>query len=148
MIALVLLALPVGGGPVLAQGGLRLPGLSGGELETSELEASEAVVFVWASWSPRCRDIDRQINAAENRWGSRARVVSVSFQEEAGAVEAFLEGKELRVATYLDPTGAFAKKHAVTTLPSLLVFHRGKVAFRGSVPADVGRVIDESLGAP
>ncbi|MCB1056794.1 MAG: hypothetical protein KDD11_14930, partial [Acidobacteria bacterium] len=91
----LLLAGFLAGGPLHAEGGLKLAGAGGGSLDTSELEAGDAVVFVWASWSPRCRDIEQQVNAAQNRWSGRLRVVSVSFQEDGDTVSSFLAGKRL-----------------------------------------------------
>jgi thiol-disulfide isomerase/thioredoxin len=110
------------------------------------LGSGDAVVVIWASWSPRCRDIDRPIKEIADRWGSRARVISISFQEDRGAVREFLARRTLSVPTYLDGEGAFSKRHGVTTLPSLLVMRQGTVVYRGGLPADFHRTIGEALG--
>ena len=135
-------ALPL---PAAAQD-FRLPGLSGGQLTDADLAQGATIVVVWASWSPRCRDIVERVNAIQGRWGSRARVVTVDFQEDRGAVQSFLSGKNLSVPVYLDGDGAFSKKHAVTTLPGLLVIQDGNVAYRGKLPDDANRVLSEILG--
>lgn len=138
---LVALALPL---PSSAQD-FRLPGLRGGQLTSADLGQGATIVVVWASWSPRCRDIVDRVNALQARWGSRARVVTVDFQEDRGTVDGFLSGKNLSVPVYLDEDGAFSKKHAVTTLPGLLVIRDGSVAYRGKLPDDADRVLAEIL---
>jgi thiol-disulfide isomerase/thioredoxin len=137
------LAAPAAAGEVPA--GLRLAGLRGGELTSSELGRGTHVLVVWASWSPRCRDIVDRIEAIDKRWGQRARVASVDFQEEPAAVEEFLRGKSLRSAVYLDRDGEFSKSLEVTTLPGLVVVRDGDVKFQGRLPADVDSLLNDLL---
>jgi thiol-disulfide isomerase/thioredoxin len=131
--------------PASAQGP-RLAGLQGGQLTEADLAQGATVIVVWASWSPRGKDIVDRVNAIQGRWGSRARVVTVNFQEDRGTVEGFLAGKRLAVPVYLDSDGAFSKKHAVTTLPGLLVVRDGNVAYRGRLPDDPTSILAETLG--
>lgn len=42
---------------------------------------------------------------------------------------------------------ARVKRHAVATLPSLLVFHGGDAVYRGKLPADPDPVIERVLGS-
>lgn len=128
-----------------------LAGLDGGRLTRADLEEGEVIVVVWASWSPRCRDIVPRVNDLARRWSPRARVVTVVFQEEAEAVRRFLArnspaGDHLHAPVYLDTTGAFAKRHAVATLPGLLVFKDGAAGYRGKLPAHPDPVIERVLG--
>jgi thiol-disulfide isomerase/thioredoxin len=125
---------------------VRLSGLRGGQLTDGDLAQGATVIVVWASWSPRCKDIVDRVNAIERRWGNRARVVTVNFQEDRGTVDGFLSGQNLSAPVYLDGDGAFSKKHAVTTLPGLLVIRDGSVAFRGRLPDDPASILDETLG--
>jgi thiol-disulfide isomerase/thioredoxin len=134
------------GAPAPAQTNVRLPGLSGGQLTGAELARGATVVVVWASWSPRCRDIVERANAVASRWGGRARVVTVDFQEDPAAVEAFLRDKKLAVPVYLDRDGEFSKAHAVTTLPGLVVFQDGAVRYQGKLPADPDATLSQILG--
>jgi len=131
--------------PLSAQN-VRLQGLGGEQLAESDLARGTTIVIVWASWSPRSRDIVARVNPVAQRWGGRARVVTVNFQEERGAVESFLSGKSLGAATFLDPDGAFSKKYAMATLPGLLIIKDGQVVYRGKLPDDPDRVIGEFLG--
>lgn len=131
--------------PALAQGRVRLPGLHGGQLADSDLARGATVLVVWASWSPRCRDLVERANAIAGRWGGKARVATVNFQEDPEAIERFLAGKRLAVPVYLDRDGEFSKAHAVTTLPGLVVFRDGKVVFAGRLPADADAVLGEHL---
>lgn len=124
---------------------LALPGLDGGELTAADLDRGPVIAVIWASWSPRCRDVVPRVNALARRWSPRARVVTVVFQEKAETVREFLRSQELHPPVYLDSTGAFAKKYAVTTLPGLLIFHRGRADFRGQLPVNPDPVIERAL---
>lgn len=143
-VALALLAV-ITAGAAAAQGRFRLPGLRGGALTSADLERGTHVLVVWASWSPRCRDIVERANAISARWNGEARVVTVVFQEEPAAVEEFLRGKSLAAPTYLDRDGEFSKAHAVTSLPGLVVLRDGEARYQGRLPADPDRAIAEAL---
>ena len=121
---------------------VRLPGLRGGELTQADLDRGSIVVVVWASWSPRCRDIVERINALEASLGGSARVVAVDFQEEAPVVEEFLRGKNLGAPVFLDRDGEFAKSMEVTSLPGIVVFKDGAVRLKGRLPGDPGAVAE------
>lgn len=141
-ITLVAAALPL---PAEAQG-LTLRGLNGETLREADLGRGSTIVVVWASWSPRGKDIDGKVNALVERWGGRARVITVNFQEDEATVREFLAGKNLRAPVFLDPDGAFSKKNAVTNLPGLLVIKDGDTAYRGKLPDDPNSVISPILG--
>jgi thiol-disulfide isomerase/thioredoxin len=122
-----------------------LVGLEGGQLSEADLQQGVTILVVWASWSPRCRDVAARIDAVAASWSSRARVASVVFQEEPETVRRFFDDKVPGTPVFIDTSGAFSKKHAVTTLPSLLVIDGGKTAFRGKLPADPDPVIERAL---
>jgi len=128
--------------PPAAAQGFHLRGLKGEQLTEAELGQGSAIVVVWASWSPRSRDIVERVNPLAQRWGGRARVVTVDFQEEAPAVQGFLAGKSLAAPVFLDVDGAFSKKYSIATLPGLLVLKDGQVMYRGKLPDDADRVIE------
>ena len=141
------LALLAGLGPLApasAQGPV-LQGLGGERLSEADLAQGATIFIVWASWSPHSRDVVGRVNQVAQRWSGKARVVTVNFQEDRGAVESFLAGKNLGTAVYLDADGAFSKKYAVATLPGLLVIKDGRVAFSGKLPADPDRILVELL---
>lgn len=125
--------------------GVRLGGLGGGELTSADLGRGKTLVVVWASWSPRCRDIVDRANALDARWRGEARVVTVDFQEDPAAVGAFLKGKGLTPPVYLDRDGEFSKALAVTSLPGLVVVRDGEVRYQGRLPADADAAIREAL---
>ena len=133
------------GVPAAAQRRVHLPGLRGGQLSEADLARGATVLVVWASWSPRCRDVVERANAVAGRWGGRARIATVNFQEDPEAIERFLAGKQSSVPVYLDRDGEFSKAHAVTALPGLVVFRDGKVVFAGRLPADPDAVLGEHL---
>jgi thiol-disulfide isomerase/thioredoxin len=119
-----------------AQQGGSLPGLGGGQLSPAELAQGTQIVVVWASWSPRCRDISPRVNDLVQKMSGLGRVVTVNFQEEAAAIEEFVRQNPLRAPIYLDRDGEFSKGHAVTTLPGLIVIRKGEVLFQGKLAAD------------
>ena len=123
-----------------------LPGLGSGQLSEADLTSRDTLVVVWTSWSPRCRDIVDRINALDERWGSQVRVVSVNFQEQRPAIERFLAGQRLEAPVFLDVRGDFAKRHAVTTLPGLLIYRDGEVGYSGKLPNDADTLIGRILG--
>lgn len=140
LVALVLGIALSGATPAAAQN-LTLSGLQGDQLRESDLAQGATVVVVWASWSPRGRDIDARVAAIANRWSSRARVVAVNFQEDEATVRQYLNGKRFGAPVYLDLDGAFAKKYAVTNLPGLVVFKDGSAAYRNRLPEDPDSVL-------
>ena len=128
------------------QGSFRLQGLKGGELRPADLNQGVVIMVVFASWSPRSRNIVPQVNAIVDRWGGQARVVMVSFQEDAATVESFLSGKRPKATVYLDQEGDFSKSYAVTHLPSLLILKDGATGFSGKLPRDPDSIISQTIG--
>ena len=135
------LALPA---PAAAQD-FALQGLRGGRLVEADLVRGTTIFVVWASWSPRSRDIIGRINPIAQRWGGQARVVAVSFQENRQTVDGFLAGKNLAADIFLDEDGSFSKKYSVATLPGLLIVQNGEIKYQGKLPDDPDRVISEFL---
>lgn len=132
--------------PVAAQPrGFRLEGLNGGHLQATDLDQGTIVAIVWASWSPRCRDIVQRANAISDRWGREVRVITVNFQEDEADVRDFLGNQSLKAPIFLDRDGAFSKRYAVTHLPGLLIFRDGQTRFSGRLSRDPDPVISESL---
>jgi thiol-disulfide isomerase/thioredoxin len=144
-LALVFLSLAVLTRLAGAQQEVTLACLDGGHLSDADLSRGATVVVVWASWSPRSRDIVQRVNPIAARWGGSVRVVTVNFQEERQAVEGFLAGKGLGAPVCLDSDGIFSRKYNVATLPGLLVVKDGQVAYRGKLPDDADRVIGDLL---
>ena len=133
--------------PVAGQGrGFTLEGLAGGRIQQNDLDQGAVIVVVWASWSPRGRDIVPRVDSIADRWGGQARVIMVNFQEDTAAVESFLQGKRPKAPIYLDRDGGFSKKYSVTHLPGLLIFKDGVTAFSGKLPPDPDSLIGQTLG--
>lgn len=134
--------------PAAAQGPeLRLPGLTGGELSEGELSQGTHIIVFWTSWAPRGRDIVERVNGLVDRWGDRARVITINFQEEPGAVRDFLEGKPaLKARVYLDRDGDLSKKHRVNSAPWLLILKDGRASFSEKLPSDPDPVVAQVLG--
>ena len=67
-----------------------LPGVEGGALTPAALTRGDIIIVVWASWSPRCRDLGTRLQALQRSWGKDARIVSVNYQEDRKVVRAYL----------------------------------------------------------
>jgi thiol-disulfide isomerase/thioredoxin len=132
--------------PLQAQKKVRQEGVQGERLGDSDLSQGTTIVVFWTSWSPHSRDIVARVNPLAQRWGGRARVVTVNFQEDRQTVEGFLSGKGLGSPVFLDTDGAFSRKYSVATLPGLLIIRDGQVVYKGRLPDDADRVIADFLG--
>jgi thiol-disulfide isomerase/thioredoxin len=119
--------------------------LGGERLSEGDMSRGANIVVVWASWSPRSRDIVQRVNPISSRWKGSARVTTVNFQEERQTVEGFLAGKGLGAPVCLDPEGLFSRKYNVANLPGLLVVKDGQVVYHGKLPDDPDRVIAQLL---
>ena len=124
-----------------------LPRLGGGApLDPSAIATGSVIAVVWTTWSPRSGNIVERLNRIEREWGSRARVVSVVFQESPEAIERFLQGKELAVSVFLDSGNAdFSKRNNVTQVPRLLVFKDGVTAVNVNLTDDPDPLIRGAL---
>lgn len=145
LVLLALAALVVGVASLADAQEVRLRGLGGEQLRDADLAQGTTIIVVWASWSPRGRDVVDRVNALAGRWGGQARVITVNFQEDRPTVEGFLAGKGLRVPVFLDADGAFAKRYAMTNLPGLLVIQNGEAAYRNRLPDDPDAVLGELI---
>jgi len=143
-VAALLAGLTLGVPPACAQE-VHLAGLGNERLGDADLAQGTMIVVVWASWSPRSRDIVERVRPLAGRWGPRAKVVTVDFEEERPAVEAFLAGRSLGAPVFLDTDGVFSKKYAIATLPGLLVLKEGKSVYHGKLPEDPDRLIADLL---
>lgn len=135
------LALTIGVSDFVRAQEISLGCLGGARLNESDLARGTTIIVVWASWSPRSRDIVQRVQPLASRWGDRARVLTVNFQEDGAAAERFLAGQSLGAPVCMDPDGAFSRKYNVATLPGLLIVKDGQVAYRGKLPDDADRVI-------
>lgn len=143
VLALALLALSAG---AQAQE-LRLPGLGGGQLAEGDLAKGTHVIVFWTSWAPRGRDVVDRVNSLAERWGGRARVLTVNFQEDESAVRAFLDGKaKLDAEVFMDRKGELSKKYRVNSAPWLLILKDGRTSFSEKLPQDPDAVVAQVLG--
>jgi len=133
--------------PVMGQAAsYKLPALDGArELTPKTLSEGATILVVWASWSPRCRDITDRVDAINTKWRDRANVVTINFQEKSDDIRAALAKDKMPVPVYLDENGAFSKMHAVTTVPHVLVYVDGKKVHSQRLTRDIDQVIASKL---
>lgn len=120
-------------------------GMAGERLSDADLAKGTSIVVVWATWSPRSRDIVERVKLLAGRFGGRGRFLTVDFEEDRPAIEAFLAGRSMAAPVFLDSDGAFSKKYAIATLPGLLVLKEGKAVYHGKLPDDPDRLISDLL---
>ena len=145
LVAAALLASLLAGGPGALAQEVRLISIAGERLSDADLSQGVVVVVVWASWSPRSRDVVERVKPLATRWGPRARVLTVDFEEDRPVIEGFLAGKSMGAPVFMDTDGVFSKKYAVATLPGLLVLKEGKTVYHGKLPDDADRLIADLL---
>jgi len=132
-------------GPAAFAQDVHMVSMAGERLGDADLAKGTTIVVVWATWSPRSHDIVERVAPLAGHWSSRARFVTVDFEEERPAITAFLAGRSMACPVFLDVDGTFSKKYAVATLPGLLVLKDGKVVYHGKLPDDPDRVISDLL---
>ena len=131
--------------PAQTTGASSLVALNGEAVVEKELQGDVIALF-FASWSPRCRDVVERTAAVQARWGERATVILVNFQEDLDQVRGFIGPERREFKVYVDREGTFSKKHGITFLPGLLVLNDGRVAFRGKLPADADSLLTQVFG--
>jgi len=122
-----------------------LPGLNGGQLAEADLANGSHVIVVWASWSPHCRDIVERVHRLNATWSSKVRISTVVFQESPEKIRAFLQRKSMSAPIFLDTDGMFSKKHAITSLPGLLIVDNGRVAYKGKLPLNPDSLLSQTF---
>ena len=135
----------VAGGTAAFAQDVHMVSTTGEQLADADLAKGTAIVVVWATWSPRSRDIVERVKPLVGRFSGRGRFVTVDFEEERPAIEAFLAGRSMAAPIFLDADGAFSKKYAIATLPGLLVLKEGKVVYHGKLPDDPDRLLSDLL---
>jgi len=124
------LSLALAAGTAAAQGDAM--SCSGGQrLSATELRQGTTLAIFWASWSPKSRDVFERINAAAAKWGGRARVVAINYQEDPQEARRFLGGRALSTPVCFDVDGSFSNGYDVATLPEFVLLKDGAVAVRG-----------------
>jgi thiol-disulfide isomerase/thioredoxin len=119
--------------------------LGGERLSAGEMRQGTTIAIFWASWSPRSRDVFERINGVAAKWGGRARVVAINYQEDPNEVRRFLAGRKLSAPVCFDVDGTFSKSFDVSTLPVLVILKDGAVARQGRLPEDADGAIAEVI---
>lgn len=133
--------------PRIVHQGEHLEALEGAALTPADWKRRDTIAIFWASWSPRCREIVPRVQALEARWGQRAWVITINFQEDPATIRRFLGAESSLPPVYLDTAGTFARRHGVTTLPAVVLFREGEVIYQDRLRADVDQRIERFFAA-
>ncbi len=88
----------------------------------------------WATWCPRCRDLEPSLLAAEKKYGSRMKFigVAVSINQTPERVKAYTEKHGLRHQIVFDSDGNAAEAYDAPATSYVVVVDRsGKVVYTG-----------------
>jgi len=115
--------------PTSAPGGLVL---DGGLLDLASLKGRVALVDFWASWCAPCRKSFPVLERFKQAYGSKGlEVVGVSLDEDADAMNRFLESVPVSFRILRDPRGQLAQTCQVVAMPTtLLLDTQGRVVAR------------------
>lgn len=97
-----------------------LPGLDGGRVTQAAFSGRVVVVNVWASWCGPCRD-EAPVLSRMAREAVDATFFGMVSLDEPRLARAFARSQGLDYVHAVDD-GTFARAHAVTVLPTTLVF--------------------------
>ncbi|HSC70065.1 MAG TPA: TlpA disulfide reductase family protein, partial [Candidatus Methylomirabilis sp.] len=112
---------------------MKAPAVVGADLEGQSLRLEDfrgRVVFLnfWATWCIPCRQEMPAMERLYREFKSRGLVVlAVNFQEDAGAVKAFVRDLKLTFPVVLDPAGAAATAYLVRGLPATFLIDRNQL---------------------
>jgi cytochrome c biogenesis protein CcmG/thiol:disulfide interchange protein DsbE len=126
------------GGPAPA---FELPLLSGGSTTLADLEGRVAVVNVWASWCPPCREeapVLRRLH--EQSPADRVAFLGVVHQDSAADARGFVEDFDIAYPNVVDD-GSFAAAYGVRGIPiTFVIAADGTIAARHFGPIGESRL--------
>ena len=103
---------------------------TGDSITLSELRGQAVLVNLWATWCPPCRAEMPAIQKLYNEYKDQGFVVlgvDMIYQDDASAVQSFIQEKGLTFPILMDETGQVAQKYALRSLPSSFFIDRAGV---------------------
>ena len=109
--------------------------LDGAAMDLSGMYGERPVVLeFWATWCPLCKKLEPAMKAAQTRYGSEVRFVSVGVpaNQSAERQKAYMEKQQLGGTFVFDKSGAAMKAFAVPHTSYVVVIDKaGKVVYTG-----------------
>jgi len=93
----------------------------------SELRGQAVLVNLWATWCPPCRSEMPAIQKLYDEYKDEGFIVlgvDMTYQDNASAVQPFIQENELTFPILMDNTGQVAQRYALHSLPSSFFIDR------------------------
>ena len=115
-----------------------VPTFDSGSLHFKDYHRQVVVLHFWATWCPPCvEETPSLVRFAEKMQSHGVTVVSVSVDEDANALQAFIEKYHLPYPVGRDPDRSLATRFGTKLFPESYVFdRRGILAEKIADPAD------------
>ncbi len=97
----------------------------GKEVHLSDYAGQPIIVNFWASWCPPCTTEMPDFQKAYEEYGDKIQFVMVNvttWENEAGAADAFLKESGYTFPVYYDGTGEAAQIYQIDSIPQTLFF--------------------------
>jgi cytochrome c biogenesis protein CcmG, thiol:disulfide interchange protein DsbE len=111
---------------------LKVQTLSGGAFSLESLKGQVVVLDFWASWCVPCRTSFPFLDTLQDKYQSRGlRVVGLTLEDNADAVQAFLYDVPARFTIVRDPSGKAGEAFQVVAMPTTFLLDRdGRIVAR------------------
>lgn len=118
-----------------AQGPARIPApleftfgdAEGGEVRLADIGGAPIIVYVWASWCPRCREGLEDLAALRREFGEAVRIVALNRAESMETTARFrgISGTATGTIFLSDPDDAYYRAIGGFAMPETLFVDRG-----------------------
>jgi cytochrome c biogenesis protein CcmG/thiol:disulfide interchange protein DsbE len=101
--------------------------LTGESVRLSDLRGQAVLVNLWATWCPPCRaemPVIQKMYEEYKGQGFTVLAIDMAFQDDAAAVQPFVEEYRLTFPVLLDPSGATARQYELRSLPTSFFIDR------------------------
>ncbi len=101
--------------------------LTGESVRLSDLRGQAVLVNLWATWCPPCRaemPVIQKMYEEYKGQGFTVLAVDMTFQDDAAAVQPFVQQHRLTFPVLLDPSGVTARQYELRSLPTSFFIDR------------------------
>ena len=101
--------------------------ITGESIMLSDLRGQAVLVNLWATWCPPCRAEMPAIQKLYDEYKDQGFIVlgiDMAYQDDASAVQPFIQENGLTFPILMDETGQVAQKYALRSLPSSFFINR------------------------